>query len=101
MNDENVHPVEGGISTQVAPVVQPVQQFVPQPAPAVATQLPKKDYMHLDDFLNSVADPKNPDGGRLELAASFATRAKKRGWVKREPAEWRQDFEAFAKEVPR
>jgi len=56
----------------------------------------KKDYMHLDDFLNMIEAE-----GRRELAAAFALRAKAQGWVKREVAEWRKDLEAFAGEVPR
>ncbi len=56
----------------------------------------KKDYMHLDDFLNTLEDE-----GRSELAAAFALRAKAQGWVKREVSEWKKDLEAFAKETPK
>ena len=71
--------------------IDPSTEPLKDPEPAVA-----KDYMHMDDFLNGVANE-----GQIEMAAAFGARARLKGWVKLEPSEWRTKFEEFSNEIPR
>ncbi len=65
------------------------------PAQGIPQTKRDPDPLHIDDFLNRTEGAAN-----RELLAAFAFVMRKKGYVKRELAEWQADFERFIRAKP-
>ncbi len=63
--------------------------------PEGASEKPKRDEMHIDDFLNRTESAAN-----RELLAAFAFIQRKKGVVKQELEAWKKDLERFLRAKP-